>query len=74
MKNNKEEITVELEEQDTGTLGKLCSERKACSRKWLATLSIRQTNVHYVVPICSSDRYRVCTWMILPPEIQVVVN
>ena len=33
MKNNKEEITVELEEQDIGTLGKLCSERKACSQK-----------------------------------------
>ena len=34
MKNNK--ITVE--EQDTGKLGKICFERKACIQKWLARL------------------------------------
>ena len=32
----------------TEKLGKPFSERKACGQKWLATMSIRQTNVHYL--------------------------
>ena len=51
MKNNK----ITTEEQDTGTLEKLCSEKKACRQKWLATLCliIRQARVHYMVyPLC----------------------
>ena len=34
--NNK----LKAEEPDTGKLGKLCSERKACGQKWLATLRL----------------------------------
>ena len=44
MKSNK----ITAEEQDAENLGKLCSERKDCGRKRLATLPIRQTNVHYI--------------------------
>ena len=52
MKNNKEEKAVEG--QDTGKHGELFSERNGCRQKWLATLcsvSIRQTNVHYMILI-----------------------
>ena len=42
MKNNK----ITAEEQDTDKLGKLCSERKACRRKWLATLYISSAGRH----------------------------
>ena len=40
MKNNK--ITVK--EQDTGKLGKLCSEKKTSRRKWLATFYHHQVD------------------------------
>ena len=36
MKDNK----ITAEEQDTNKTGKLCPERKACGRKWLATFCI----------------------------------
>ena len=34
---------ITVEEQDTGKLGNICSERKACGQKWLTAL-------------CQSDR------------------
>ena len=47
MKNNK----ITAEEQDTvGKLGKLCSERKTCRQKWLATLCL------------SSGRHECISW------------
>ena len=36
MKSNR----ITAEEQDKDKLGKLCSERKACRQKWLATLCL----------------------------------
>ena len=36
MKNDK----LTTEEQDIDKLGRLCSERKACGQKWLATLCL----------------------------------
>ena len=48
LKNNK---IVEEEQQDIDKLEKFCSDRKACRQNWLTTLFIRQTNVHYMVPM-----------------------
>ena len=44
MKNNK----ITAEEQETGKLGKLCSKRKACRWKWLATLSLSSGRHEYI--------------------------
>ena len=65
LKNNK--ITVEEEQQDIDKLGKFCSERKACRQNWFITLFIRQTNVHYMVPMFEQLGYSY-TEMILPPQ------
>ena len=57
LKNNK--ITVEEEQQDIDKLGTLCSERKACSQKWLTTLCLSDRRMCITWYLCSSNWDRV---------------
>ena len=52
-------IKITAEEQGTGNFGKLSSERKACRRKWLATLCLSSgdTSALHGIPTVFGIRY-----------------
>ena len=67
MKNKK----ITAEEQDMGKLGKLCSERKACRQKWLATLCLSGRRICITWYLCLSkwDRLMLMFGQLCPRKI-----
>ena len=53
MKSNR----ITAEEQDKDKLGKLCSERKACRQKWLATLCLSGRLMYITWCLCSRNNW-----------------